>query len=407
MRDTTERLARAASGRRCSLGATGGTDRPVNQRCDAMRILGVRTYLIGASASADGSATVKPLLLVKIETDAGVDAWGEAYALSGRERAIERMILALAESLVGREASSPRSFRANAVLGFADKRTGIDFYCALSALELALWDLAGKLVGAPVHRLLGGALRDRIPLYANTWSDRPPSLDVVVERAGKMQQAGFDFIKIYPMQFSGLDQAEACVREVRNALGPHPGIMIDLNALDDPHLALEAGRRFEPFDPFWFEEPVTSDDLDTLAYIRSRVRMRVVSGERHGGKLRFREMLEKRAADVLNPDIAGCGGILELLEVAAMAEAFSVAVSPHNYNSTTVAMAAMLHASALMPNLLTAELYPDHVAVGEKFADSDFRIVNGQATLPQAPGLGVAIREDALAALAVSRAAYP
>jgi galactonate dehydratase len=190
-------------------------------------------------------------------------------------------------------------------------------------------------------------------------------------------------------------------------LGALFDIMIDLNALDDPHLALQIARRCERYDPFWFEEPVTSDDLDTLAGIRARVGMRVVSGERHGGKHCFREMLEKRAADVLNPDIAGCGGILELLEIAAMAEAFSVALSPHNYNSTTLAMAAMLHAAALMPNLLTAELYPDHVALGDLFAAADFAIVAGEATLPRSPGLGVTIREDALTALADSPKTYP
>jgi galactonate dehydratase len=293
------------------------------------------------------------------------------------------------------------------VRGFADKRTGIDFYCALSALELALWDLAGKLAGAPVHQLLGGALHERIPLYANLWREPSGSIEALVARAAAMQQAGFAFIKIYPLQFPGLDQAEACVRAVRSAVGPDLGIMIDLNALDDPHLALAAARRFEPYDPFWFEEPVTSDDLETLAGIRSRVGMRVVSGERHGGKFRFREILERRAADVLNPDIAGCGGILELLEIAAMAEAFSVALSPHNYNSTTLAMAAMLHAAALMPNLLTAELYPDHVALGDRFAAADFAIVAGEATLPRSPGLGVTIREDALTALAGSPKTYP
>jgi galactonate dehydratase len=170
-------------------------------------------------------------------------------------------------------------------------------------------------------------------------------------------------------------------------------------------LPLEAGRRFEAYEPFWFEEPVTSDDLDTLGYIRSRVRMRVVCGERHGGKPRFREMLDKWAVDVLNPDMAGCGGILDSLEVAAMAEAFSVAVSPHNYNSPTIAMAAMLHAAALMPNLLTAELYPDYLACGARFAETGFDIAAGEATLPRSPGLGVTINEDALSRVAVGTTA--
>ena len=122
-------------------------------------------------------------------------------------------------------------------------------------------------------------------------------------------------------------------------------------------------------------------------------------GERHGGKLKFREMLEHRVADVLNPDIAGCGGILELSEIAAMAEAFSVSVSPHNYNSSAVAMAAMLHVSAVMPNLLTAELYPAYLAIAARLASCDFQIVDGQATLPMAPGLGVTMNEDVLRSL--------
>lgn len=372
-----------------------------------MKIAAIKTYLLDAVDSPDGAARVKPFLLVKIKTEAGIEAWGEAYALAGRERAVEEMILALGAGLVGRTASSPRSFRSEALLGFADKRAGIDFYCALSALELALWDLAGKQLGAPVHRLLGGALRDKIPLYANTWSARASSIDFVVERALQMTRAGYRAVKIYPLQFTGLDRAEACLRAVGEAVGPEVAVMVDLNALDDPHLALEAARRFAPLAPFWFEEPVTSDDLETLAYVRARVDLRVVSGERHGGKFRFREMLERRAADVLNPDIAGCGGILELLEVAAMAEAFSVAVSPHNYNSTTLAMAAMLHAAALMPNLLTAEIYPDYLARGAAFAEVDFEIRDGAATLPQAPGLGVRIDEEALIALTGGARAAP
>ena len=361
-----------------------------------MRIVAIRTFLTGAVA---GPVAVKPFLFVKLATDAGVDGWGEAYALAGRERAIEQMILALGEALIGKTAPGPRPFRASAVSGFADKRTGIDFYCALSALEVALWDLAGKHAGLPVHRLLGGTLRERIPLYANLWGGGRSSIEQLVEDALEAKRQGFGFIKIYPMQLGCLDEAEAGVREIRRAVGPGLGIMIDLNALDDPHLALQAAHRFGTDQLFWREEPVTSDDLETLAWLRSRVAVRVASGERHGGKFRFREILERRAADVLNPDIVGCGGILELLEIAAMAEAFSVAVSPHNYNSATFAMAAMLHASALMPNLLPAELYPGHVGHGAAFAEAGFAITDGHATLAQAPGLGVTVDEAALIAL--------
>ncbi len=361
-----------------------------------MNITKIKTYLVGATASLDGWTDIKPLLFVKIETDAGLHGWGEAYVLEGRERAIEQIVFLLAQGLTDREAPGPRAFRRHTAFRIADKRNSFDFHCASSALELALWDLEGKRLGAPVYQLLGGAIRPEIPLYANTWSDRSPSLQQMVDRAVRLKQDGFSAVKIYPMEFSRLDESEDFVARVREAVGPDTDIMIDMNVMDDPHVALEAARRFEPHHPFWFEEPVTSDDLETLSYVRSRVTMRVVSGERHSGKYKFREMLERRVTDVLNPDIAGCGGILELLEIAAMAETFSVAVSPHNYNSTTVAMAAMLHVSALIPNLLMAELYPSYVDLGRQFAQCSFEITDGSATLPGSPGLGVEVDEEAL-----------
>ena len=370
-----------------------------------MTVTAVTTYLVPAFPSADGWSGGKPFLLVKLETDGGLVGWGEAYALPGRERVIEELVLTLGRALLVGQTATPRAFRSTAVHDFADKRTGIDFYCALSALELALWDLAGKQMDAPVHALLGGALRQRIPLYLNTWSDRSPSIEQVAARAKSLTQQSFTALKFYPLQFSGMDEAERMVRQVRDAIGPVCRLMIDLNALDDPHLALTAARRFAPYDPFWFEEPVTSDDLATLARFRAKLDLRIVSGERHGGKFKFREMLEQRVADVLNPDIAGCGGILEILEIAAMAEAYSVALSPHNYNSNTVAFAAMLQVSAVMPNLMMAELYPDFTTSGERFAQVDWEITDGAATLPQAPGLGVTIDEAALAKLAEGRGA--
>lgn len=368
-----------------------------------MKVTRIKTYLLGPQDSTDGWSTVKPFLFVKIETDKDLVAWGEAYALSGRERGIQEFIASLGQTLVGKAAPGPRAFRQNAVIGFADKRTGIDFFCAMSALETALWDLKGKALGAPVHALLGGAIREQVPIYVNTWSDRGPSQTQVVERAIALRDSGFNAIKIYPMQFDGLKNAADFVERARTALGPDTDIMIDLNALDDPHLALQAAGRFASHDPFWFEEPVTSDDLGSLREFRSKTKLRIVSGERHGGSHKFRDMLEQRAADVLNPDIAGCGGILEILDIAAMAAPYSVLVSPHNYNSTTVAMAAMLHAAAAMPNLLTAELYPDYSGVGEAFAETDFEIADGFASLPQSPGLGVKMDETVLEAQAINR----
>ena len=134
-----------------------------------------------------------------------------------------------------------------------------------------------------MYKLLVGRLRDVIPIYVSAWSDRRPSIDLLVARAEKMKADGFRAIKIYPMEFSSLTDAETCVRHVREAIGWDTDLMIDLNGLEEPYLAIQAARSFEPYEPFWFEEPLSSDDVSALNHVRSASRLRIVSGERHGG----------------------------------------------------------------------------------------------------------------------------
>ncbi len=357
-----------------------------------MKLAAVSCFIAGGGESPDGWTGLKPFLLVKVTAEDGAEGWGEAYVLGGRTRAVAALIRALGAAYQGRP-SRPRTFREFAVRNFGDKRGGIDFYAAVSAIELALWDMVAKRLGAPLHVLLGGALRERIPLYANLWSDKSPGIDAVVARCREHAAAGFRALKLYPFSLSGLEEGEALLAKVREALGPEIALMVDLNGLDDPFEALAAARRFQPYNLFWFEEPVSSDDLGSLAEIRRLAGQRIVTGERHGGRPIFREILERRAADVLNPDIAGAGGMLEFLEIAAMAEAHSVGVSPHCYNSMSVALAAMLQASALIGNLVWAEYFPAAQSTSNNFAMLDSKIENGFATLPMKPGIG-AIPDD-------------
>ena len=365
-----------------------------------MKVTNVGTYLIDQVESQDGWSSGKKFLFVKLETDEGLVGWGEAYAVGHRERAIEEIIRSLGRALVTLPEASPRGFRRHIAFQLAHKHPGFDFSAAASALEIALWDLWGKKLNAPLHRLLGGALVDRVPLYANTWSDATPSFEALAERCLDLKNQGFQAVKIYPMKYPTLDESVECLRQVREAVGPTTDIMIDLAVLDDPKLALQAARLFEAYAPYWFEEPLTGEDLDALAELRGKTDLAIVTGERQCGKYHFRDVLQKRAADILNPDIAGAGGILEMLEIAAMAEAHSVKVSPHCWNSPTVAFAAMIHVCAVMPNALAAEYYSDYVAFGNQLATCDYDIVDGQATLPKAPGLGVDMNEALLVELA-------
>jgi galactonate dehydratase len=153
----------------------------------------------------------------------------------------------------------------------------------------------------------------------------------------------------------------------------------------------------EAFQPFWYEEPVSARSIDELAACKREIRLPVVTGEELYTKAEFRQVFEKQAADIINPDVCNCGGILELKEIAAMAEPYLVVVSPHNYNSTTIGLAATLQVAACMPNFLITEYFVNFKARGDEIAVNPFTVENSYLKLPTAPGLGLDLKEDQLA----------
>jgi galactonate dehydratase len=362
-----------------------------------MKIITIKTFIVAGSESSDGWTAVKPFIFVKIETEQGLCGWGEAYALTDQERSIAQLIEEVGQYLMGSNPMKVRRFAATAYTQFAEKRSGLHFYCAMSALEMALWDIAGKARGLPIYQLLGGACHDKIRLYANFWSTRDHSTEAIVDKAVEMKSKGFGAVKIYPFRCPTLTLAEDLVRRVREAIGPDMDLMIDFSGHEDPVVALQAALRFAQYDPYWVEEPVASHDLENLAHITQSAPVRIVTGERLAGKQVFRDVLVRKAANILNPDIAACGGILAFLEIASMAESFSVFVTPHNYNSMSVAQAAMLQVSALAPNCLIAEYFPYFQEVSDEISIKSLVIENGYATLPEQPGLGIELDESALA----------
>jgi galactonate dehydratase len=153
----------------------------------------------------------------------------------------------------------------------------------------------------------------------------------------------------------------------------------------------------EPFRPFWFEEPVSSTNLEALAECRRQIGIPIVTGEELYTRAEFRRVFELRAADIINPDVCNCGGIQELRAIAQMAEPSFVTVSPHNYNSTTVGLAATLHVSAAIPNFLITEYFVNFEAKGREIASPAFEVRGGYIAVPQRPGLGIELDEQALA----------
>lgn len=193
------------------------------------------------------------------------------------------------------------------------------------------------------------------------------------------------------------------VRIVREAVGPDVDILVEVHRRLSPMSAIRVAKEIAELKPFWYEEPLLVENVDALAEVRSRIDLPVVTGETLCTKVNFRDVLDKRAADILNPDVSHCGGILELKEIAAMAEANYVAVCPHNHNSTTVSLAATLQVAATIPNFLITEYFVNFTQKGNEILKNPFKLVDGHFVIPTGPGLGIDIDEEALAQLTYSQ----
>ena len=362
-----------------------------------MYVTAVQPFLVDPGAG-------KNWLFVKVDTDAGINGWGECYTQSDRDQSIVAHVRQLGRYLIGRDPVNIKHFTHMAYHDFAGKRGAMDFYSALSGLEQALWDIVGKHFGTPVYNLLGGACREKIRVYANGWSGGAGTPEGYAERALQVVARGFTALKFDPfpgpwrthISRQAEEQAVETVRVVREAVGPDIELLIEVHRRLAPMHAVRVAQAIEPYRPFWYEEPVSARNVDALAACRRDIRLPVVTGEELYTKAEFREVFEKQAADIINPDICNCGGLLELKEIAAMAEPYFVTVSPHNYNSTTIGLAATLQLAACIPNFLITEYFVNFEERGAEITVEPLRVDNGYIALPQGPGLGVELRQDVL-----------
>lgn len=355
----------------------------------------LETWITAPAKGGDGWGDVKSFLFVRVTTTDGIVGWGEAFILPCREKAVAEMIHALSRSVGALKTVSPWVFRELATRTGAKHRS-LDFSAASSALEMALWDICGKLADKPLCDLLGGDHSRAIPVYGNIWSDTQWDADSLAMRATDLVTQGYGAVKIHPMLNHSVKEAVGCVIQVRDAIGDDIDLMVDLDSQDDPETALRVAEAIAPARPYWFEEPGDGDDVQALAEIRQATGLRVVTGEKQCGLAHFRAVLGAGAADILNPDIAGTGGLLDILEIAELADLQGVKVSPHCWNSMTVAAAAMMHICASIPNAEMAEIYPEYIDHGEKFATAGYNLDGAQAYLSGRAGLGVEIDVPAL-----------
>ena len=344
----------------------------------------------------------KNWVFVRIDTTDGTSGWGEAFTEAGRERAIAAEVEAFGGRLIGRDPAAIRRLTSELAVDGAGRRQSLEFCSALSGIEIALWDIAGKAAGLPIHALLGGPVRDRVRVYANCHDGVVTTPEGWADLCASYARRGFPGVKIYPVLRPILgrrdeDEAVAIVAAVREAVGPDVDVMLDVYRMLTPASAISLAHRLAEFRPYWLEEPVPSSSLQGLAEIRARSPIPVLSGESLFGKAEFRDLFALRAADYINPDVCNCGGILELTEIAAWAEPHLVGVTPHNWNSLAIGLAATLQASACIRDLL----YVEHISAWEERSNEllqrPLEVVDATIAIPTGPGLGVEVNEAALA----------
>jgi len=332
----------------------------------------------GAAAGWGGRAwTALSVLLVRVETDAGITGWGEAFSyncLRPVQAAVEDMV---APIVVGRDAGNVAGQmhelqRELHLFG----RHGITLF-ALSGLDIALWDVAGKAAGLPLCRLVGGAARGRIPGYASLYKYNDPEL--VAARTTAAVAAGFRHVKLH-------ETTESEVAAARRAAGDAVAIMLDCNCPWTPRQAHAMARRLEPYDLYWLEEPIfPPEDFAALADLRRRTGIPLAAGENAGTAFQFRDMFAAGAVSYAQPSVTKVGGITEFSKVAALAEAAGVALMPHSPYFGPGWLATLQLMAALPDCGLVERLY---VTVEASLYGELIDPVAGEFRVPEGPGLG-------------------
>ncbi len=333
-------------------------------------------------------------LFLKMHTDEGVVGLGEPV-VEGRAQTVAAAVHEIGRYLIGQDPTRIEHHW-QAIFRGQFYRGGPVLTSALSGIEHAMWDITGKWLGQPVYKLLGGAVRDRIRVYG--WLD-DRSYGDYVEQGKVGAQAGFTAFKLgLPGAVNivdtrqKVDEIVAHFARFREALGPEIDIGIDFHGRVSPAMAVRLASALEPLYPFFIEEPVLPENVDALATVARSTSIPIATGERLFTKWAFREVLEKQAAAILQPDLAHAGGILEVRKIAAMAECWYAAVAPH-CPLGPIALAASLQLDACIPNFLVQE----HFTTGAGYLKEPFQIIDGHIPLPQGPGLGIELDEEAIA----------
>jgi galactonate dehydratase len=354
------------------------------------------------------NANMRNWIFVKVETDQdGLYGWGEA-TLEWKTKGVVGAIDDVSRLLIGED---PRRIEHLYQIMCRQYfwRVGIEGMTAISGIEQALWDIKGKWLNVPVYELLGGRVRDRVRVYTHLGGGQMKSMyessepQEFAERALVVKAAGYTGLKFMAVPrtepVEGLHSvryAERLVRAVREAVGPEIDLMVDLHARTLPPMAIQYCHAFEPYGLLFFEEPCPTEDIEATAQVTRQSRIPIATGERLVGRNQFRELFERRACHIIQPDLSHCGGLWEARKIAATAESYSMAVAPHNPNGP-IATAAVVHFALATPNWLIQEAIANDVPWRNEVITNPIEVVEGYIEPPTRPGLGIDVDEQAAA----------
>ena len=337
--------------------------------------------VVGLPAPTD----TREFVTLELGTDQGLVGIGLTFFGGALTPALRSAVDTLARLLIGDDPTQVEAVAGKCRRAAGNSGPGGIFTLALSAIDLACWDLRGKAVGQSVCALLGG-LRDRVPTYASGALMRPHPVDYLAKAGPRLAAMGFRQMKMQCGSEPTVGASIERVRVLREAIGPDIDLMCDINQLWSVNQAIEVGRRIEPYHLFWLEDPTAHDDFPGLARVADALTTPIAAGEYHYGIAPFRHMLERRSVDIAMIDLLRVGGITQWMKVAGMAEAFNTPVVSHLVPEIHV------HLIAAVPNGLTVEYMPWSLRLFEETP----ALEHGQLVVPAKPGLGLAFDQAVL-----------
>jgi D-galactarolactone cycloisomerase len=346
--------------------------------------------------------TTRSSCVVEVETDAGITGWGECYGPAAVNKAL--IETQYAPRVVGRDPFDVEVVWEDLYNRIKDYGATGFAVTAISGIDIALWDVIGRAVGKPIHKLIGGAHRTEVTAYATGlyFTDMDRLIEEAVEEAEEYAGQGFRAIKMkIGLGDPKLDLAR--IRAVREAIGPNVRLAVDANHCFTVPQAIRLGRAMEPLDILWFEEPISPEDRDGYVEVTRALDMAVAGGENEFTRWGFRDTVARKAMDIVQPDVCAAGGISECRKIAALASAHGVECVPHAWGSAIGLAATVQFLAALpdtppalrpMPPMLEFEQTPNPLR--DDLAREPIQQVNGVVRVPDSPGLGIEVDREVL-----------